>query len=148
MIKCLHCGAETSNGLALCDLCQRAAVINLEFLPVYFRNLARWRPGRAGSRPVPGSRVLYDGEVRGDGTGDRISDRLDETANGLIGWARMLATTGPTSRGCSTGWQLHTRPSESTRPGRGMALRGLHALPDERGHPRLVRGVRARPDAA
>lgn len=25
MIKCLHCGAETSNGLALCDLCRRAA---------------------------------------------------------------------------------------------------------------------------
>ena len=95
MIRCLHCGAETSNGLALCDLCQRAGVINLDFLPIYFRNLARWRPGRAGSRPVPGSRVLYDGEIRGPGTGDRISDRLDETANELTTWARMLADDRP-----------------------------------------------------
>jgi hypothetical protein len=89
-MNCLHCGAPTTNGLALCDLCQRKATTDLEFLPVYFRNLARWRPGRAGSRPVPGSRVLYDGERRGDGTGDRISDRLDEAMNTLTTWARAL----------------------------------------------------------
>lgn len=90
-MNCLHCTAPTSNGLALCDLCQRKAATDLEFLPVYFRNLARWRPGRAGSRPVPGSRVLYDGTVQSGGTGDRISDRLDETANALTTWARALA---------------------------------------------------------
>jgi hypothetical protein len=65
MIDCKHCGATTSNGLALCELSQMAAAKSLEFLPVYFRNLARWRPGRAGSRPVPGSRVLYDGVEAG-----------------------------------------------------------------------------------
>ncbi len=91
MIRCQHCGAETSNGLALCDLCQQYGHSCFEFLPVYFRNLARWRPGRTGSRPVPGSRVLYDGSVRGTGTGDRISDTLDETANALTTWARVLA---------------------------------------------------------
>ena len=95
MIRCLHCGAETNNGLALCDLCRRMASTILEFLPVYFRNLARWRPGRAGSRPVPGSRVLYDGEVRGVGTGDRISDTLDYTANALTTWARALVEDRP-----------------------------------------------------
>lgn len=88
MIHCLHCGAETSNGLALCEMCQYKARSMFEYLPVYFRNLARWRPGRAGSRPVPGSRVLYDGEERV--SSDRISDALDETANALTTWARTL----------------------------------------------------------
>ena len=94
-MNCLYCTAPTSNGLALCDLCQRKATVDLEFLPIYFRNLARWRPGRAGSRPVPGSRVLYDGEIRGTGTGDRISDTLDATANALTTWARGLADDRP-----------------------------------------------------
>jgi len=89
-MRCLHCRAETSNGLALCDLCQRKAETCFEFLPVYFRNLARWRPGRAGSRQVPGSRVLYDGTVRGVGTGDRISDALDEALTMLTTWARAF----------------------------------------------------------
>lgn len=88
MIHCLHCGAETSNGLALCDLCRRKASADLDFIPVYFQNLARWRPGRAGARPVPGSRVLYDGEVRAGN--DRISNALDETGADLVGWARKL----------------------------------------------------------
>lgn len=96
MIRCLHCkSAETSNGLALCSLCMRKAAVDAEFISVYFRNLARWRPGRAGSRPVPGSRVLYDGELRGSGTGDRISDRLDEAANTLTTWARALVDDRP-----------------------------------------------------
>jgi hypothetical protein len=94
VIHCLHCHAETSNGLALCELCQRGASLALEFIPIYFRNLARWRPGRAGSRPVPGSRVLYDGE-RGSGTGDRISDTLDETVNAMTTWARALVDARP-----------------------------------------------------
>lgn len=95
MIRCLHCGAETTNGLALCALCQRLVDGVLEVLPIYYRNLARWRPGRAGSRPVPGSRVLYDGAVRGEGTGDRISDRLDEANNALTTWARALVDARP-----------------------------------------------------
>ena len=93
MIRCLHCHAETTNGLALCDLCQRYARSCLEYLPVYFRNLARWRPGRTGSRQVPGSRVLYDGTDRSGG--DRISDTLDETANALTTWARVLVDARP-----------------------------------------------------
>lgn len=91
-MNCLHCNAPTTNGLALCDLCQYAATKHFEVLPVYFRNLARWRPGRSGtSRPVPGSRVLYDGVVRSpDATGDRISDRLNEALTALSTWGRVL----------------------------------------------------------
>ena len=94
MIICRHCGAETSNGLALCDLCQRYATSVLGYLPIYIRNLSRWKPGRAGSRQVPGSRGLFAGIDR-TGTGDRISDRLDEATNMLTTWARVLLRDRP-----------------------------------------------------
>lgn len=95
MITCTHCGAETSNGLTLCTLCQRFTITAAEYLPVYFTNLTRWRPGRAGSRPVPGSRVLFDGHDRSQGTGDRISDRLDETMQMLTTAADTIAEARP-----------------------------------------------------
>ena len=88
MIKCLHCGAETSNGLALCDLCRRAADTYLEFIPVHFRNLSRWRPGRAGSRPVPGSREPQG--ALGGAQGDRVARCLDEAGNDLTTRVRQL----------------------------------------------------------
>jgi hypothetical protein len=84
------CGAETTNGLALCELCQRKTKTDLEFLPVYFRNLARWQPGATG-RSVPGSR-----EPRTIGTGsDRVSHAMDEAGNALTTWARTLADDRP-----------------------------------------------------
>lgn len=89
MIKCLHCGAETTNGLALCDLCRRAAMTYLEFIPVHFANLARWRPGRAGSRPVPGSQEPKG--ALGGGQGDRVARCLDECGNDLTTRVRQLA---------------------------------------------------------
>jgi hypothetical protein len=95
-VKCYSCQADTTNGLALCDLCQRFATSVFEMLPIYFRNLARWRPGRAGSRPVPGSRVLYDGER--SGSGDRVSRALDEAGTDLVGWAEVLADDRPEMR--------------------------------------------------
>lgn len=94
-MRCLHCGAEVTNGLALCELCQRKARTIFDVLPIYFRNLARWKPGRAGgTRQVPGSRVLYDGTVR-VGTGDRISDALDEALTALTTWSRALVADRP-----------------------------------------------------
>lgn len=93
MIRCLNCHAETGNGLALCALCQRLAESVLEYLPLYFRNLARWRPGRAGARPVPGSRVLWSGE--GERGIDRVTTALDEAGNALSTWARALADERP-----------------------------------------------------
>lgn len=86
-MTCLHCGAETTNGLALCELCRGAASAYLEWLPVYFRNLARWRPGRAGGRRVPSSR-----EPQGafPVSGDRVSRALDEAGSDIATWARCL----------------------------------------------------------
>src|SRR5688500_16725342 len=89
MIRCLSCNAETSNGLALCDLCRRGASTCLEFIPVYFGNLARWRPGRAGSRPVPGSKEPQ-GALGGE-AGDRVARCLDETGNDLTTRVRQLS---------------------------------------------------------
>lgn len=87
-MTCQHCHAETTNGLALCERCQVATSVYLEFLPVYFRNLARWRPGSAGSRPVPGSR-----EPKGvfPATGDPVGNALNEVGADLATWARCLA---------------------------------------------------------
>lgn len=93
--NCQHCTAETTNGLGLCELCQRYTETILQHLPIYYANLTRWRPGRAGSRPVPGSRVLYDGHQPTTGTGDRILDRLDETADQLTEHADTLADARP-----------------------------------------------------
>lgn len=92
MIRCLHCGAETSNGLALCELCRRGVVVNLEFIAVYFRNLSRWRPGRAGTRDVPGSR---EPRIPLPSNGDAVSRALDESHADLVGWARSLADDRP-----------------------------------------------------
>lgn len=88
MIRCFSCGAETHNGLALCELCQRAAMTYLEFIPVHFGNLSRWRPGRAGSRPVPGSREPQG--ALGGGQGDRVARCLDEAGNDLTTRVRQL----------------------------------------------------------
>ena len=85
-MNCLHCSAETTNGLALCGQCQIAASVYFEFLPVYFRNLARWRPGRAGSRPVPGSRE----PTTGSAANDQVSRALDEAGSEITTWARCL----------------------------------------------------------
>lgn len=95
MITCQRCHAATTNGLTICHLCQALATTAFALLPIYFNNLTRWRPGRAGARPVPGSRVLYDGHDRTNTTGDRISDRLDNTATQLNHAADKIADARP-----------------------------------------------------
>ena len=89
MIHCLHCGAETSNGLALCELCQRKVATCLEFLPVYFRNLARQRrPGRPnGSLGMTGSWLIRRGEV----DGSKVQAALALAVNDLVTWTVLLA---------------------------------------------------------
>lgn len=89
MIRCFSCGAETNNGLALCDLHRQAGKTYLEFIPVHFGNLSRWRPGRAGSRPVPGSREPQGAFGQGV-QGDRVANCLDEAGNDLTTWVRQL----------------------------------------------------------
>lgn len=92
MIQCLHCHAETSNGLALCEACRVAVQTYLEFLPVYYRNLARWKPSRSSSRGVPGSRIPAGVFPA---TGDRIARVLDEAGAELIKQALKLAAARP-----------------------------------------------------
>lgn len=87
-MKCLHCTAETTNGLALCERCRAAASVYLEFFPVYFRNLARWRPGRSGVREVPGSREPQGPSLA---SSDRVMRALDEAGNALVAWAKALS---------------------------------------------------------
>lgn len=88
-MRCHHCTATTDNGLNLCERCQIAATVYLEFLPIYFRNLTRWRPGRAGSRPVPGSREPI---TLGITPNDPVSNALDEAGATILEFANRLTT--------------------------------------------------------
>lgn len=89
MNECLHCGAETSNGLALCELCRRRATDCLTDLPVYFRNLARWqRPGRPnGSLGTRGQWLIRQGEI----DPSLLITALERAANDVETWTRALA---------------------------------------------------------
>jgi hypothetical protein len=88
-MNCLHCGAPTTNGLALCELARRKAQADLEYLPVYFRNLARWRrPSRPnGSLGTSGQWLIK----RGESESAHISVALERASNDLTTWARALA---------------------------------------------------------
>ena len=86
-ITCLHCGAETTNGLALCELCQRKARADLEFITIYFANLCRWRPGPSGVRSVPSSRQPSSFSTVAT---DKVSVALDEAGAKLAGWILLL----------------------------------------------------------
>lgn len=87
LMGCLSCGAEMTNGLALCETCRAAARLRLEYVPVYFRNLSRWKPGQTGSRRVPGSRIPLGVLPAAD---DPVAQLLDETSADVTGWARLL----------------------------------------------------------
>lgn len=91
-MTCYHCHAPTDNGLALCERCQIAGSVIFEFLPVYFSNLSRWRPGRAGARPVPGSREPV--AIGGSGS-DQVGRAMDEVGGSVSTWARVLAGDRP-----------------------------------------------------
>lgn len=88
-MTCLHCKAETTNGLALCEMCQYAASQWLTYLPIYFRNLARQqRPGRPnGSLGTSGQWLIRRGEV----DTSLIPKALGKAVNDLTTWVRCLA---------------------------------------------------------
>lgn len=87
-MNCLSCGATTTNGLALCEMCQYAASQWLTYLPVYFRNLSRQqRPGRPnGSMGTAGEWLIRRGEV----DTSAIQTALGKAVNDLTTWARTL----------------------------------------------------------
>lgn len=111
--QCDNCGAETTNGVALCQACRTWFLDNVELVPVYFRNLARWRPSsaasdrrsaKAESLVVTMARILESGQTRGvrgpsglDATAgsDRIGHLLGEVHADLTGWLRALADDRP-----------------------------------------------------
>lgn len=84
-MNCLHCGAATTNGLALCDLCQRYARECLEHLPTYFRNLSRQRrPGRPNGS-------LGSGGGGDEGGSVSVIAALGRAENDISTSARLLA---------------------------------------------------------
>lgn len=86
-MKCLHCGAMNTNGLALCDLSQRYAADLLEHLPIHFRNLARQRrPGRPN-----GSVGGVGGRSFGEGGSASVVAALGRVEADVSGWAKALA---------------------------------------------------------
>lgn len=89
-MNCKSCDATTTNGLALCESCRIAAAVIFEFVPVYFRNLARWRPGRAGSRTVPSSREPRDPST--SITADPVMQALNTAGADMTTWAKRLNT--------------------------------------------------------
>ena len=91
-MKCLHCTAEVTNGLALCDRCQttlREALVNVS---AYYGDVDNIQPGQRvrvrsayQSTPPPLSTDAVD----------LISNALDEAATVIVGWARNLADDRP-----------------------------------------------------
>lgn len=111
MNHCDHCGAETTNGLALCTHCRELFVYLLGFVPIYYRNLNRWKPSSAASERRSSkskslvqemARVLDTGRPFGKPSSleaaasfDRIGRLLDETHAEYVGWLRALANDRP-----------------------------------------------------
>lgn len=112
MTKCLHCGAETSNGLALCDPCRQTLTVSCVNVAAYFADVDRIRPGQRvkvrsayRSTPPPGSEPPRDA----------IADALDHVATIVYGWCRNLeddrpgVPTLPASTEARCGWlEAHT----------------------------------------
>jgi hypothetical protein len=109
--SCDWCGAETTNGLALCTNCRELLIYLLGFVPIYYRNLNRWKPSSAASERRSSkskslvqemARVLETGRPFGKPNSleaaasfDRIGRLLDETHAEYVGWLRALANDRP-----------------------------------------------------
>lgn len=128
-MSCLHCTAETSNGLALCERCQQTLRQALTNAAAYFTDVDRIRPGQRvkvrstyKSTPPPGLMVPRD----------PIADALDHVATIVFGWARNLEDDRPgihgtlpitTERRC--GWLESHVPSIATLEWAGECLREM-----------------------
>lgn len=89
-MTCLHCHADTTNGLTLCEISQRYAAESLDVLPIYFRNLARQqRPGRPnGSLGTSGEWIIRHGDTT---DGSAVLAAVGHAANDLTTWGIKLA---------------------------------------------------------
>jgi hypothetical protein len=94
-MTCDHCGAETTNGLALCQACRAWFLVNCEFIPVYFRNLARWSPSQASGAKRVRQVAPPMPSMPGSSGRDHIGNVLEEAHTDLIRLTEQLATARP-----------------------------------------------------
>jgi hypothetical protein len=92
-VKCQHCTAETTNGLALCARCQQTLSVSLVNVAAYFADVDKIRPGqrvkvRSAYRSTPPPPV--------EPPNDRIGETMDHAATIIYGWARNLEDDRPT----------------------------------------------------
>jgi hypothetical protein len=86
-VKCQHCTAETTNGLALCARCQQTLSVSLVNVAAYFADVDKIRPGqrvkvRSAYRSTPPPPATPQP--------DPISNALNDTAAKVFGWARNV----------------------------------------------------------
>lgn len=93
-MNCDNCGASTSNGLALCQACRAWFLVNTEFIPVYYRNLARWRPSQATGAKRAKQTAPAMPTLGGQGT-DRIGRILEETHTDILRLTEHLTEDRP-----------------------------------------------------
>lgn len=101
---CTHCGAATTDHLALCPRCQTTLTVALVNVPAYRADLERIRPGERVRRrgvhtSTPPTRL--DPPVR-----DRIAETMDAVDSTIATWCRALADDRPTITAPPTGYRL------------------------------------------
>lgn len=92
-MTCLHCTAETTNGLTLCGRCQRTADTALTNIAAAYADLAL----------IPTTRGVRRGSSTPDPTGiaaahivtDPVTEADDAATRTLTTWARVLAAARP-----------------------------------------------------
>lgn len=128
-MNCLHCGADTTNGLALCARCLNTLSIACTNVAAYFTDVEKIQPGeRIPTRGVPKSTPPpgADGERI-----DRISEALDHVTAIVAGWGRNLVDDRPGSGSMPTtvvrvlGWLESHRTTIATLEWGGECLREL-----------------------
>lgn len=127
-MNCLHCTADVTNGLALCDRCQntlRAALVNVA---AYYGDVDNIQPGqrvkvRSAYQSTPPPEVKPGA--------DKISESLSHAAVIVIGWARNFADDRPQAAAMPTtlvrvcGWLESHVSSIATLEWAGECLREL-----------------------
>lgn len=96
---CLHCTAETSNGLALCQLCQQTLTVSLTNTAAYYTDVDRIRPGQ---RVKVRSAYQSTPPPLTEPQDDKIAAILDATDNAASTWTRMLHDDRPGIGGRAT----------------------------------------------
>lgn len=94
-MTCDNCGADTTNGLALCQACRAWFLVNAEFIPVYYRNLSRWRPSSASGAKRVRQVAPPMPSMPGSSSSDHIGNTLEEAHTDLLRLTEDLAGARP-----------------------------------------------------